>query len=87
MAASSYFSRLQFIARWEDGTEQPCAICVVKVKNATDQTDLDDMNTDADGIVEAGALPVPAGTTIRVRIEDFMGGCGADEFVTTEEPT
>lgn len=86
MAYSSYFPRLEFVARWEDGSEQPCATRVVKVKDATNQVDLDDMNTDANGIVEAGSLPVPVGTTIRVRIEDFMGGCGALEFVTMEEP-
>lgn len=61
------------------------AVQAVHVYDVTEGIELDDVISNAEGIVEAGSLPVPAGTTVRF-YTDHLGAAGALEIVTTETP-
>jgi hypothetical protein len=64
----------------------PLSAVRVKVFDATNEVDLDDLESDANGVIAAGGLDVDPGTTIRFRVENHFGACGAWETVTTEIP-
>jgi hypothetical protein len=53
----------------------------IHVHDATNDVPLGDVVSNAEGIVEAGTLPVDAGTTVRF-YSDHLGAAGAIEFVT-----
>lgn len=61
----------------------PVPSVTVKVYDATNVADLDDLESDTDGNVAAGTLDVEAGTTIRFRVENYLGLAGVLEQVTT----
>lgn len=55
----------------------------VHVWNVTLSEAMDDVIANGEGIVEAGTLPVIAGTTVRF-YTDHLGAAGSLEIVTTE---
>jgi len=57
----------------------------VHVFNVTLGEALDDVIANGAGVVEAGSLPVAAGTTVRF-YTDHLGAAGSLEIVTTETP-
>jgi hypothetical protein len=66
-----------------DGTEAPVPLETVKVYDVTHDVALDDLETDANGHIDAGTLDVAAGTVIRFSFLMLNGRCGYSELVTT----
>lgn len=82
MAYSSEFQQFD-VNYYENGVlVEMLATKTVHVYNATLGAALDDVISNGEGIVEAGTLPVAAGTVVRF-YTDHMGAAGALEQVTT----
>lgn len=84
MAASSDYPQFDVAYDLSNGVRVGLlAVQSVHVFDVTDGIDLDDVIANAEGIVEAGTLPVAPGTTVRF-YTDHLGAAGALEIVTTE---
>jgi hypothetical protein len=80
----SNFSTLDSYIDNEDGTITYPNGAQVKAFDVTHNTELGVVgNTDANGILAGGTLPVVAGTRVRFRIENYQGWAGCEEKVTT----
>lgn len=67
-----------------DGTETTVGSVTVHVYDATNALELDPIESDENGVVVDGSLPVAAGTVVRFRVEnDGFGRAWYDEQTTT----
>jgi hypothetical protein len=66
-----------------DGTTAPVPLETIKVYDVTNDVALDDLETDANGHIDAGTLAVDAGTEIRFSFLMANGRCGYSQIVTT----
>ena len=62
---------------------QPLTDTTVKVFDASNLVDLDDVVSDSEGVVAGGSLDVDAGTVVRFRVENYLGLAMSIEQVTT----
>lgn len=67
----------------DDGTMTMLPLQTIQVYDVTNEESLDDIASDADGLVEAGSLDVDAGTLIRFSFTRGDGICGYAEVFTT----
>jgi hypothetical protein len=67
----------------DDGTTTPLASQTVSIYDVTNDAALSDITSDANGHVDAGTLPVAAGTAVRFHTALDNGQCGYKEEVTT----
>ena len=79
----SNFQQFDLSYRGSAGVPTPLAGTTVKVFDATNLTDLDDLMSNDEGVVEGGTLPVDAGTVVRFRVENYLGLAMSLEQVTT----
>lgn len=66
-----------------DGTVTPVANQTIKVYDVTNGVALDDLTSDAFGVVAGGSLDVDAGTLVRFSVTraDGLNGCAEQETV------
>lgn len=67
----------------DDGSQTMLPLQTLKVYDVTNDEALDDVNSDANGLVAAGTLDVDAGTRIRFSFSRPDGICGFAEIFTT----
>lgn len=67
----------------DDGTHTLLPLQTISVYDVTNETPLDDVASDANGLVEPGSLDVDAGTRIRFSFSRADGICGYSEVFTT----
>ncbi|HEY0545322.1 MAG TPA: hypothetical protein VGC91_08110 [Pyrinomonadaceae bacterium] len=80
---ASNFQQFDLSYRGSAGALTPLANTTVKVFDATNLADLDDVTSNDEGVVEGGTLPVDAGIVVRFRVENYLGLAMSLEQVTT----
>ena len=80
---TSHYVQFDVTAWQTNGSKTALPSWTVKVWDATNAVALDDLESDGDGVVVAGTLPVAAGTTIWFRVENYQGMAGMLEQITT----
>lgn len=69
----------------ENGRLQAFAEVEVLVRSSDDDfaTDIETLETDANGVIASGELDVPAGTRVRFRVENYFGLAASLTQITT----
>jgi hypothetical protein len=80
---SSAYAAFDVMTEDDDGARTPLPLQTVEVYDVTNDEALDDLETDANGHIDAGTVTPAAGTTIRFGAETADGRKGYAEIVTT----
>jgi len=67
----------------DDGTVTMLPLETVKVYDVTNEEELDDLTSDAEGLIAPGSLDVDAGTLIRFSVQRVDGISGYADQLTT----
>lgn len=81
----SNYQEFRLMYNDEFGRLQAFAEVAVKVRTSDDDyaTDIETLETDANGEIPAGTLDVPIGTRVRFRVENYLGLANSITQITT----